>query len=251
MIYSAKTDIGKKYNHNEDSFVLPVPNKKYNINNLDIINMGELFVLCDGIGGYNAGEIASELTANWISKDYYSIKDISINLPDKLEEIIKSVNIKIINLAKEHESYDGMGTTLVAVLFLKNKAFIYSVGDSRVYVLKDKKLIQITEDQSEVWKLYKDGEISKDDIRFHPRHNIITMSLGINRDINIQRYTYDYNIGEMFLLCSDGLTDMVGDMEIQNILLKNQSLDIITNKLIKTANKNGGKDNITAIVAKV
>jgi len=251
MKYYAKTDIGKKYDHNEDNYVLPKPNKKYNINKPDIINMGELFVLCDGISGSNAGEIASELTANWVFKDYYSIKDISINLTDKLEEIIKSVNDKIISLASEHESYHGMGTTLVAVLALKNKAFIYSVGDSRAYILKGDNLKQITEDQSEVWQLYKAGEISKNDIRYHPRNNIITMSLGINKNIDIQRYVQEYNDGDMFLLCSDGLSDMLSDIEIKNILIKKQSLKRITKKLVKSANKNGGKDNITVIVVKM
>lgn len=251
MKYYAKTDIGKKYDHNEDAYVLPEPNKKYNINNPDVKNMGELFVLCDGIGGFNVGEIASELTANWVFKDYYSIKDISINLVDKLEEIIKSVNTKIINLATEHERYHGMGTTLVAVLIFKRKAFIYSVGDSRVYILNKDNLIQITEDQSEIWQLYKSGEISKDDIRYHPRNNIITMALGIKKNIDIQRYVHEYNEGDIILLCSDGLSDMISDMEIKNILIKNKSLNKITNKLINAANKNGGKDNITVIVVKV
>jgi len=251
MKYYAKTDIGKKYDHNEDNYVLPKPNKKYNISKPDIKNMGELFVLCDGIGGSNAGEIASELTANWVFKDYYSIKDISINLTDKLEEIIKSVNDKIITLASEHEYYHGMGTTLVAVLILNNKAFVYSVGDSRVYVLKGDNLKQITEDQSEVWQLYKAGEISKNDIRYHPRSNVITMSIGVNKDIDIQHFVQEYNEGDVFLLCSDGLSDMLSDIEIKNILIKKQPLKRITKKLVKSANNNGGKDNITVIVVKM
>ena len=250
MNYFAKTDIGKKYDHNEDAFVLPEPNKKYNIKNPDIKNKGRLFVLCDGIGGANAGEVASELTANWIFRDYYSLDDTNIDLK-KLKEIIQSVNKKIIQLAKEYEKYHGMGTTLAAALFLNNTAYIYSVGDSRVYLLNNKKLQQITEDQSEVWQLYKAGQISKDDIRNHPRNNVLTMALGVDQDIDIQQYECKYNKGDMFLICSDGLTDMVSEEEITKILNKGISLNKILKNLINTANENGGKDNITAIVIKI
>lgn len=251
MNYSARTDIGKKYDHNEDAFVLPEPNKKYNIKNLDIKNKGELFILCDGIGGANAGEVASELTSNWIFRDYYSVKDTNIDLKKELKVIIRSVNTKIFQLTKKHENYYGMGTTLVAALFLNNIAYFYSVGDSRAYLFNDKKLLQITEDQSEVWQLYKTGLISKDDLRHHPRNNIITMAVGINQNIDIQQYEYKYNKEDMFLLCSDGLTDMVSEEEITKILNKNKSLNNITKDLIHAANKNGGKDNITVIVIKI
>ncbi len=251
MNYSARTDIGKKYDHNEDAFVLPEPNKKYNVKNPDIKNKGKLFILCDGIGGANAGEVASELTANWIFRDYYSTENNNINLTKRLKNIIQSVNLKIIQLANEYENYQGMGTTLVATLFLNNTTYIYSVGDSRAYLFNDKKLQQITEDHSEVWQLYKAGLISKDDLRHHPRNNIITMALGNNINIDIQQYECKYNKGDMFLICSDGLTDMVSEEEITRILNKDESLDKISKNLIQAANKNGGKDNITVIVISV
>jgi len=250
MEYYAQTDIGKKYKHNEDAYALPELSEKYNLNSSDIKNKGDLFVLCDGIGGLNAGEIASELTAKWIVKDYYHLPDGN-NFPRELEQIIKSVNTKIYNLSEEHESYQGMGTTAVAVLFYENKTFICSVGDSRVYIFRNKQLIQITEDQSEVWQLYKAGEISKDELRFHPRNNIITMAVGAYHDIDVQRYEHDIKNGDIFLLCSDGLSDMVGDQEIRDILSKKQSAKKIAGHLVDAANNYGGKDNITVIVIKV
>ncbi|MCK5822923.1 MAG: Stp1/IreP family PP2C-type Ser/Thr phosphatase [Bacteroidales bacterium] len=251
MKYSARTDIGKKYDHNEDTFVLPETNKKYNIKTPDVKNKGKLFILCDGIGGANAGEVASELTANWIFRDYYSVEDTSIDLTKKLKEIIELVNTKIYNLTQEYENYKGMGTTIASLLFIHKKAYIYSVGDSRVYILHNKNLQQITEDQSEVWQLYKTGQITKDDIQHHPRNNILTMAMGVNQEVEIQQYECNYNKGDIFLICSDGLTDMINEKEITKILNNNKSLNKISSNLIKAANKNGGKDNITAIVISV
>ncbi len=189
MDYHAKTDIGKKYEHNEDFYALPEPDEKHLIAQQEIDNRGKLFVLCDGVGGSNAGEIASELTATWILRDYYAPGESAgdnTGRPAKLKAVIHSVNDRIYALAHEHESYSGMGTTLVALLLLNHKAYIYSVGDSRVYIFKNKRLIQLTEDQSEIWPLYKSGQLSKDDLRHHPRNNIITMAIGIEKEIDLQ-----------------------------------------------------------------
>jgi len=250
MKYYATTDIGRKYNHNEDAYALPEPNKKFSIDKPDTTNMGSLFVLCDGMGGANAGEIASNLTAHWILKDYYSRKSKNNHISD-LKKIIKSVNTRIYNLAKENESYHGMGTTIVAVLIYEKKAYIFSVGDSRVYILRDFEFKQITEDQSEVWQLYASGEITKDEIRSHPRNNVLTMALGVSEEIELQEYEYPVQKRDMFLLCSDGLSDMIGDAEIKKILLRRKSLKRISNDLINAANKKGGKDNITTILIKI
>lgn len=250
MEYYGITDIGRKYDHNEDYFVLPAPNEKLNIRPEDIQEKGSLFVVCDGVGGLNAGEVASELTATWIMRDYYALNG-NDNLPGRLAEIIKAVNDRIYKLAREHESYSGMGTTLAATLILNGKAHLYSAGDSRVYLLRDKQLRQLTEDQSEVWPLYKSGAVTKDDLRHHPRNNIITMAIGIEKEIDLQRHICECEKGDLLLLCSDGLSDMMGDSDLQTILLKRGPLKRTANLLVKTANKNGGKDNITAILIKI
>ena len=170
-----RTDKGIKYKHNEDFIIYPI--------NLDIeiLNrLGYLFLLCDGIGGSNAGEVASELMTTWVFKDYYSIQSIKKNaLSSTIIEIIKNNNKKIFDLSNRYSQYNGMGTTLVATLIIDNDCYIYSVGDSRVYLYRNETLSQVTEDQSEVWDLYKNGLITKDEIRNHPRNNIITMEIGM------------------------------------------------------------------------
>lgn len=253
MRYCAKSDIGKKYSNNEDAYVLPRRNKKYKISNINHRKQGSLFILCDGMGGENAGEIASELTANWIFQKYYS--QTKNDKPKKLlNEIIIDVNKQIFDLSQQYEEYNDMGTTLVLTLFFNKKVYIDSVGDSRGYLFRDNKLDQVTEDQSEVWDLYKMGAISKEDIRFHPRNNIISKAIGAEKDFkskDINHYELEQKKDDIYLMCSDGLTDMVGDKEIANILSNKKSLKRKTSQLIDLANKNGGKDNISVILIRV
>lgn len=249
--YFGKSDIGKRYDHNEDFFALPVSTPQISINKQDIRSKGLLFVLCDGVGGLNAGEVASQMAATWILKEYYSNNTSSENPGENLRKAILNTNERLYHLAQEHESYRGMGTTVVAALFFEGKVFVFSAGDSRFYNLRGDKLIQITEDQSEVWQLYKSGQISKDELRFHPRNNIITVAMGTEKDIELQSYVYDYQKNDLFLLCSDGLSDMVGDEDIKNILQKKRNIKKKVNLLIDEANKNGGKDNITAILVEI
>lgn len=259
MRFTAKTDIGKRYKSNEDFYVLPMINKKVGI---EYVNpkAGMLFVLCDGMGGGNAGEVASKLTATWITKDYYGEKKTKIssllekfNKPKKVEmqAIIRSVNKRLYKLSKEYEQYNGMGTTLVTALFKDEKIFIDSVGDSRCYRFRNNELLQLTEDQSEVWNLFKMGAITKDEIRSHPRNNIITMAIGTIEDIEINEYEYTVQKKDIYLLCCDGLTDMVSEDDIKKILMAQDDLEIKANKLIQAANDAGGKDNITVILIEI
>lgn len=251
MRYFGKSDVGKKYDHNEDFFALPVSNPQTKISKQDIKTKGSLFLLCDGVGGLNAGEVASKLAVTWIMKEYYSDNREIDNPDEKLQKAILKTNFRLYDLAQEHDSYHGMGTTLVAALFIEEKVIVYSAGDSRLYNLRNEKLIQITEDQSEVWQLYKSGQISKDDLRFHPRNNIITVAIGTEKDTDLQRYVHDSQKGDLFLLCSDGLSDMVGDEDIRNILLRKGNMKKRVKNLINEANKNGGKDNISAILIEI
>lgn len=259
MRFIARTDIGKKYKSNEDFYVLPVQDKENAIENIDR-HKGMLFVLCDGMGGGNAGEVAGKLTATWIMKDYYaenkSSKLLNLfkstkNQYERLIKIINNVNKRIYDLSQEYKQYNGMGTTLVASLFIGDNLYINSVGDSRCYLLRNSKLMQLTEDQSEVWKLYKMGAITKDEIRKHPRNNIITMAVGIQEDIEINEYKYKIKKNDIYLMCSDGLSDMVSENKITTILASSDDLDKKADNLIKAANNEGGKDNITAIIIEV
>ncbi len=254
MRYSARTDTGRKSDHNEDWFILPEPNDKYGVKRIDRKAMGSLFVLCDGMGGMNAGEVASELTASWIFRDYYTTFTSGTAPDSVLEDVILKVNEQIFKLASEHDEYRGMGTTLVAVLFLDGEAYIYSIGDSRVYLFRDKELSQLTEDQSEVWELYKSGNITKDELRTHPRNNIITMAIGTTKNLkaeDINCYQIKTRKKDLFLLCSDGLTDMISDEDVVSILNSRRTLKRKTTKLVDMANANGGRDNITTLLIKI
>lgn len=246
--FVAKSNLGKKYKRMEDAFVLPVSNEKYQVSRPDVWRKGYLFVLADGVGGSNAGDVAAELASNWVFKEYYLEEYNQKQVNRFLAEIIQSVNLRISALAAEHPEYQGMGTTLVTALFSGKKIHICSVGDSRIYRYRAQKLEQINEDQSEVWELYKAGAITKDDIRHHPRNNIITQVVGVPEKIDINQYTEPVDPNGLYLMCSDGLTDMVPEVEIASILAYGISLEDMADKLITRANEYGGKDNITLIL---
>ena len=247
--YAAKTDKGKRYDHNEDFYILPEPDEKYGITEDKLKKAHQLFILADGMGGASSGEVASQLTAGWLARQYYSESDV--DSIDKLKTIISDVNAEIYNLSKEHEQYDGMCTTLVAAMKLDKKILICSVGDSRAYILQNNKLTQITEDQSEVWEIYKAGGITKNEISSHPRSNVLRKAIGgesVLESDDINSYEISINSGDQILLCSDGLSDMVADSGIEEIMAEAASFEQAAVKLIQTANENGGRDNITAVV---
>jgi len=248
MKYYGITDIGKKYDHNEDYFLLPEPNKKYGIEKINKDGKGELFILCDGMGGGNSGEVVSELTANWIMKDYYSNNFDSLVINERLDQIIYDVNQRIVKLSREHKIYSGMGSTLLCLVIYNSRAYIKSVGDSRIYLLRRDLFNQITEDDSEVWQLYKNGTITKEEMAHHPNKHIINNAIGNKKGIRINGYELDTEKDDIFLMCSDGLTDMLNDNEIKEIIQKKVSLERKCKRLVKMANKKGGKDNITVIL---
>lgn len=253
MKYDAISDVGKRASQNEDFYLLP-NHDRGGIFNINRRKNGSLFILCDGMGGANAGEVASELTANRIFRDYYKSQSIFASTQKDLADVIIGANQKIHALAQEHSEYSGMGSTLVAVLFHRSIAHIFSVGDSRVYLYRQNELSQITEDQSEVWELYKQGEISKDALRAHPRKNIITMAIGANEGIsieNINQYSVRITKNDLFLMCSDGLTDMVSDDAIVRVLATKKTLKEINKSLVDLANAEGGRDNITVILVQI
>ncbi len=248
--FAAATDIGRKRSHNEDYYILPVEDEKRELTRKKIEQKGHLFVLCDGMGGANAGEVASELSAGWTVRDFYN-DDSSLNALEKLKKIISNISSKIYSLGIEHEQYKGMGTTIVAVHIEGCVFSICSIGDSRAYLLRDKNLGQLTEDHSQVWELYRAGSITKEELRHHPRNNVITLAIG--GEEKIEEYEMFSCSGEMkkndiLMLCSDGLSDMVSEPDIKELLLSSSSLEKKCKKLVDKANEEGGKDNITIIL---
>jgi len=251
--YFGITDVGKKRDHNEDYIVLPESSEISRFSIIKRFMKGNLFILCDGVGGANSGEVASKMTSTNISRMFYDSIINSENPIKKLLKIITIVNKEVYDLASHSKELSGMGTTLVLTLIHRQIAYIISIGDSRAYLLRDHKFSQITSDHSEVWELYSQGIINKEEMRNHPRSNIITMAVGMDEDLPEGKINCNHLLvkkGDTFLLCSDGLTDMVKESDIERILDKDNDVDEAVNNLISLANDNGGKDNISVIIIK-
>ena len=230
------TDIGRHRKMNQDYVY---------ISKRPVGNLPNLFIVADGMGGHNAGEYASRHTVNTIvssasSSDF--IQPAAI-----LEEAIKAANKELIRQASLDTSMWGMGTTVVAAVILENRLYVANVGDSRLYIV-NKSITQITKDHSYVEEMVRRGEIAREDAREHPDKNIITRAIGARDYIEADFFDLELQTGDIVLLCSDGLTNMVDDETIRQILTSDKSLEDRVEELVRTANQNGGKDNISAIV---
>lgn len=240
----AKSDIGKRRTNNEDSFIV----KKFSE---DV----SLFIVADGLGGYLSGEVASKLLTEVISSNIEkNLNDILVKSEEDIEKILENAvlnaNEKIYNLEKTDAKYEGMGTTVVAVLKVMENVYYTSVGDTRLYYIpKDFKYIkQITEDDTYVNELLRTKVINLEQAKNHPQKHVLTKAVGIMRDLEVKVYKLDMPFGYL-LLCSDGLTNMVEDNKILEIV-KNNKFENVATVLIENANSNGGVDNITLILVK-
>ncbi len=207
----------------------------------------KVFVLADGMGGHNAGEIASQ-TASKALIEY--IKD-NINLMDSrelLEKGVKHANLKVYNLSHCSDTYTGMGTTLVACLITKDITLISNVGDSSCYGIKNGKVTKITKDHSLVQELLDCGSISKEQAINHPQKNVITRAIGTEVDVDIDLFEIGKDEFDFFLMCSDGLSNEVNLKEILSFNIEEEELQNICEKLVDSAKFNGGRDNITVML---
>lgn len=244
MKVGAYTDIGKVRQVNEDSFYIPQ----------DISKDIPLFIVADGMGGHNAGEIASSLAINtvasYISEKFQECVKDRQNILRLLTEGILRANHVIYEKSLNDSSLEGMGTTLVAVLVYNNRLFIGHVGDSRIYVARRNKIYQLTRDHSYVEQLVKSGTITREQAANHPQKNIITRALGtdlvVEIDVSVRRTYAEDNL----VLCTDGLTNLVSNEHIMQKISEQISCQQIAEDLVQTANEAGGTDNITVIVIK-
>lgn len=242
MIVSGLSDIGRSRGKNEDSFFASSDKSL------------PLYIVADGMGGHNAGDIASNMAVEIIKEEFVSNKE-KLKSPRKIKKIIYTALEKanrLIHQESLHElDLEGMGTTAVVAYYFDCKFYIGHVGDSRAYILRDDYIKQITEDHTLVNELIKKGSITKDQAQHHPQRNYITRALGTSVDIEIDVNVVDFNQKEIMLLCSDGLYNMLEEEEILNILKENDSLEEGIKSLVDRANENGGKDNITIIAIKL
>jgi len=205
-----------------------------------------LVTVADGMGGHNAGEIASDVAVKSI-EDYIFLNDIT-NTSDALKQAVIFANKSVFEKSDTDAGYIGMGTTTTTVLIFENKVYIANVGDSRTYLLRNNRLKQITKDHSYVQRLVDSGYLTKTEARFHPRSNVITRAIGTNDSVIVDLFTMDIVKGDVYFLCSDGLTNHVDDKDIEDVLNMDLSPDEKITMMIDMALNHGGNDNITAII---
>ena len=237
----ATSDIGKARQINEDSYFASKPDDEI-----------QLFIVADGMGGYKGGEIASSMAIN--SAKNYILSNFEKSKIDKetLLSLVKSssqyANMVVYEKAQKDEDLRNMGTTLDVCLIYQNKAFISHIGDSRIYRIRKEFMRKLTKDHSYVQQLVDEGKITKEEGMNHPKKNMLIKALGCTEFIEPDSMIKGFIKGDIILMCTDGLTNMVSEQEIFNILKNNSSEP--SKILIEKANKNGGLDNITAIVIK-
>lgn len=211
-----------------------------------------LFVLCDGVGGHQAGDVASELTTKYLGKEFQSIdKQLTAEEASQwIGEAIHKVNNFIYEESLKDRQLDGMGTTLVLALVIEELVLIAHVGDSRAYIFEQGQLIQKTEDHSLVNELIRSGEITKEEGDYHPQRNIVTQSIGVTPDVGYELSEIQTHSIDGLMLCSDGLTNMVSHEELVNYFNSQANVEDLAVTLINAANEAGGRDNITIIIVR-
>lgn len=227
------------------------------INNEDSIStlpdMG-IAILADGMGGHQAGEVASSMAVEMI-KQFYADREARKNRnaeEDHLREAIELANTAVFELSQERPECAGMGTTIVVSHFIDGKIITAHVGDSRLYRLRDTELEQITKDHSVVQELVSRGFMSQEEASSSMNKNLVTRALGIDASVEADLTHDDYQAGDIYLLCSDGLSDVVDRETIQQTLTEHQaSLDVASQKLVDVANEAGGPDNVSVVLVRV
>lgn len=243
------TDVGQRRDHNEDAVASDT-------------EIG-LLVLADGMGGYKAGEVASEIAVLTIVAELK--EEMSQLEPGQVDSVTgmqaegllltdaaAKANASIFSVSESQPQCAGMGTTLVAALFTNNKVLVGHVGDSRMYRLRGEQFEQITEDHSLLQEQLKSGLITPEQAKLSSNKNLVTRAVGIDPEVELELHEHDVQVGDIYLLCSDGLTDLVDDEDIHATLVGlSSNLEMAANQLVQMANDNGGKDNISVILAKV
>ena len=209
-------------------------------------NLPNLFIVADGMGGHNAGDFASRCVVRTI-KEY--IEQSQEQNPIKLiQEAIQVSNARLLEEASKQMELIGMGTTVVVTTISGHYAYTANVGDSRMYLIADDQIRQITKDHSLVEEMVRLGQITKEEARKHPDKNIITRAVGASRKVDVDFFDEKLNPDSILLMCSDGLSNMVEDEEILRIVTGDGSLEERAQMLVKTANDHGGKDNIAVVL---
>lgn len=247
--FSGDTNVGMKRDHNEDSFFLPQSER--------------LAIVADGMGGHASGEVASKLAVDTIVGFFRETQEEQeLTWPFKIDRghrhdinrmvtAIKLANFKIHNEAERNPACRGMGTTVVSTLFMEDSLVIGHVGDSRLYRLREGMFDQITEDHSLLNDYIKMKHLSPEEIAAFPHKNVIVRALGMKPSVQVDVIVDQPRLGDVYLLCTDGLSGMLPDPEIATMVADEADLDTLCEKLIAAANRNGGLDNVTVVAARL
>ncbi len=231
--YAVASDTGRKRRRNEDNYVVAPP----------------LFAVADGMGGAQAGEVASKLAASTLEggEDAASLRGV-----ERVAALIQEANRRVYARSTSDPTASGMGTTMTVAVVEELTVVIGHVGDSRAYLVRDGRMEQLTDDHSLVNELLKSGKLSPEEALIHPQRSVITRAVGTDPDVDVDVFTIDARDGDVFLLCSDGLTDMVEDEDILELVDRHRDdLDRAVKSLVAAANRGGGEDNITAVAFRV
>jgi protein phosphatase len=228
---AAVTDVGRQRQSNEDAYFERSP----------------LFAVADGMGGARAGEVASRMAVEELGE----LGDAGGGAEERLREVARSANRRIYDMAQSDTEHAGMGTTLTAAMLVGRELAIGHVGDSRLYRHRDGGLDRLTDDHSLVEELVRQGKLSPQEAEVHPQRSIITRALGPESDVEVDTFTHPVRPGDVYLLCSDGLSGMVSDAQMAQVLAQAPTLDDAANQLIAAANEAGGKDNITVVLFRI
>lgn len=211
---------------------------------------GSIFVVADGMGGHRGGDVASQLAVDTVIASYYNAKDVAPS--EALTRAFGEANKVIVERSRDDVSLYGMGTTCTALVIRGQEAFIAHVGDSRAYLLHDDRLTQLTKDHSLVGEWVREGVLTNEDARAHPRRNVITRSIGTHDELTVDVSPEPIRLrdGDVLLLCSDGLTSLVGEGELKAVL-ESKPPRAACDQLVDLANARGGKDNVTVLVVNV
>ena len=236
MEVSSATSVGRIRPLNEDSYFVSEPDPSGTV----------LAIVADGMGGHNAGEVASGKAVGIVQKDV--LGKCGKNAKDVLVKAVNDANREIYEMSVNARNLSGMGTTMTACVAEEHNVTAGQVGDSRLYLIRGEKITQITKDHSLVEMLLENGKITKEEARRHPQKNIITRAVGTDKTVEADIYEFRAEAGDVILLCSDGLVNMVEDEEILSVINLSETLNDAANKLVAEAETAGGTDNITVIL---
>ncbi len=248
VVVGAASDPGRIRPNNEDSYAIFVPPDLPE-------GLDAILVVADGMGGHQAGEVASGLVVQKFARQFgpeYGPQriDAHLDLGALLARVIQEANEDVFNAATKDPRLRGMGTTVIAAAVVRDRLYLGSVGDSRAYLIDDSDIYQLNHDHSWVAEQVRAGRLTKAEAERHPRKNVLTRAVGVFASVDVETQTFELGAGDSLLLCSDGLTNMVSEAELLQIVHRARDLPHAANQLVELANQRGAPDNVTVVIAR-